>query len=107
MQAGLLPRYQSAWGEWQILPILRRAAAACRAGVADPQPGSPRGSTLSAGAANEHAAGRRLLVVDQLEELVTLASAATDRQAFLQQILDAVSASGGGLHVVFTPRSDQ
>ena len=109
VRAGLLPRC-SRQGEWQILPILRpgqqplvELASLIRS------LGAPEGSTLSAACRifpTSTPPGRRLLVVDQLEELVTLASAATDRQAFLQQILDAVSASAGGLHVVFTLRSD-
>lgn len=46
---------------------------------------------------------RLLMVVDQLEELVTL-SAPAERSAFLQQLIDAVRA--GQLIVVFTMRQD-
>ncbi len=109
VRAGLLPRC-SRGGDWQILPILRpgqqplvELASLTRS------LGAPEGSTLSEACRSfptNTPPGRCLLVIDQLEELVTLGSAVTDRQAFLQQILDAVSASAGGLHVVFTLRSD-
>lgn len=47
-----------------------------------------------------------LIVVDQLEELFTLTESDADRDAFLQNLLDALDMSHGALHVVLTLRAD-
>ncbi len=47
-----------------------------------------------------------LLVIDQLEELVTMGAEPAEQQRFLRSIADALSQDAGQLHVVMTLRSD-
>ncbi|MCC6168244.1 MAG: caspase family protein [Caldilineaceae bacterium] len=47
-----------------------------------------------------------LLVVDQLEELLTMGDAPARRDQFLQQVVRGLESLPGRLHVVFTLRSD-
>ena len=49
---------------------------------------------------------RMLLVVDQFEELFTLCRDLPERQAFVDNLLSAASAEGGGTSVVLTLRAD-
>jgi hypothetical protein len=51
-------------------------------------------------------AGRVLIVVDQFEELFTLCRDETERRAFVDNLLAAVEAEGGGTWLVLTLRAD-
>ena len=109
VRAGLMPRL-AALSEWKVLDVVRPGQhplselAAILGSL-----GASRDAALSAasGAWQAQNPGRRLLlVIDQLEELVTLGASDAERTEFLQRIRDAVTASAGLLHVVFTLRSD-
>jgi len=109
VRAGLMPRL-AALPEWKVLDIVRpgqRPLSELSAVLGSL--GASRDAALSAasGAWQAQNPGRRLLlVIDQLEELVTLGASAAERIEFLQRIREAVTASAGLLHVVFTLRSD-
>ncbi len=103
VRAGLIPRLRGD-GEthWEILgPV--------RPGTAPPQALidlalEPPGQIAAWAEANPER--KMLLVVDQLEELVTLCRDDQAREQFLQALADALAAHGQQLRVVLTVRSD-
>jgi hypothetical protein len=112
VKAGVLPRLESD-SRWLVLPVVRpgtsplEALAACVATLA---PGStvaaPGIDAVVATWCQEHPGQRLLLVVDQCEELVTMARAASAHAAvtaLLAQLLDAHPLQ---LTVVLTLRTD-
>jgi WD40 repeat protein len=93
VKAGLVPSLRSQ--DWEILPIVR--------------PGiSPQMSSAEADFALRNAPPDRhlVLVVDQLEELVTMCRDDAERDQFLKWLAGAVQARPQGLRVVMTLRSD-
>jgi WD40 repeat protein/DNA-binding SARP family transcriptional activator len=120
VQAGLLPRVRRGdgpgAGQWFVTTMqpgaepfkelaegLRRVAVAEPVGLAEQL--AAEGGVDRVLRRVVPADGQLLLVVDQFEELFTLAGAA-DRRAFLDGILDAVTAADGRLRVVATLRAD-
>lgn len=113
VKAGVLPRLEADPG-WQVLPTVRPGSdpldALARA-VATLGPGtSTAGSTDIAAAVAAWCwtnAGRRLLVVvDQCEELVTMARAATARDGVMTLLAQLLDAHPQQVSVVLTLRTD-
>ena len=92
VKAGLLPQLRSAVSPtWQILPVLRPGA----------EPLRRLNETLASVGAADHI----LLVVDQVEELVTLCQPKEAAQ-FVEQLSGLLAAPGGRIHIVLTLRID-
>jgi hypothetical protein len=109
VRAGLISRLRKSAG-WLILPLVRpgNRPLSALSSVHDDLGASEHSDLAAAVAAwrSRNPSTRLLLVIDQLEELVTLGSAAIEQQKFLKSIARALSESGGCLHVVMTLRSD-
>jgi hypothetical protein len=97
--AGALPAFEDAG--WQILSVVRPGV----------EPMKALGALAAALDANPGA--RRILVIDQLEELETLQRGGNATEKFLRAVeaavaasIDAEKPSGPRLHVVYTLRSD-
>lgn len=108
VRAGLVP-HLGARPEWRVLPMLRpgpkpvAALSALSAALGSQALDFPSAVTA---ACQDDAARYLLLVVDQLEELVTLDATAEERVRFFQQLGLARRNSGGRLRIVMTLRSD-
>lgn len=109
--AGLLPKLRgSASPAYTILPAQRPESAplaALERLVA--QLGAPPATPLADAVAAFHAREpdtHLVVIVDQLEELVTQTTDAAVRAAFLRAIADATARGAGWLHVVMTLRLD-
>ncbi|HWO18562.1 MAG TPA: caspase family protein [Kofleriaceae bacterium] len=112
VHAGLVPALRARG--FTVLPSQRPARAPLdaldawtRALGAEPIPGAPVRSWATAVAARAAAHPDRpwLVIVDQLEELLTHRTAEADRLAFLGALADALRAAPQ-LHVIVTVRSD-
>src|SRR5581483_7208442 len=88
VKAGAMPRLAAESG-WRMLPVIR--------------PATNPSEALSDAVAN--AGERSLLVIDQFEELATLAAAA-ERRRFLEALAAVIDERGETIHVVITLRSD-
>jgi WD40 repeat protein len=123
VKAGLLPRLRGMGpGSWQILPPLRpgKSPLASLGGLAIPGESDhshdarlgdywtdPDALAARVGAwADGEGAGKLLLVVDQLEELITLCWDAGERDQFLRLLEQALAAHPERFRVVLTLRSD-
>ena len=112
VKAGVLPKL-AADSRWQVLPVVRPGTApldAIAQGVAalgsGPAASSEGAEATIARWCEEHPGQRLLLVVDQCEELVTMARAASSRDdvmALLARLLDAHPLQ---LTIVLTLRTD-
>jgi hypothetical protein len=123
VKAGLLPQLRTTEPDgWRILPPIRpgKSPLASLASVALPgQDSNDLGTRLAEFRAQPEAlasrisdwsahepVGRSLLVVDQLEELITLCRDSTERDQFLRLLEQALKAEPDRLRVVLTVRSD-
>lgn len=108
VRAGLIPALAGdEKGSWHVLPVVRpgnepMTTLALTASQLVPGAASLAGAVATWG--HREPTGSLLLVVDQLEELVTLAPGRW--QVFLAAITAALAASGARLHAVFTLRTD-
>ena len=112
VKAGVLPRLQSD-SRWHVLPVLRPGTSpldALAQAVATLTPGvAPTPDGVDPAVArwcDDHPGERLLLVVDQCEELVTMARAASARDAFTAQLARLLDAHPLQLTVVLTLRTD-
>ena len=114
VKSGLLPRLAAGPDEWEILPPIRPGAHPVNklnqllVRLADELPdytGQPSLAPVVAAWAQEHPGRKLLLVVDQLEELVTLADD-TERTAFLGVLAEAVAQQPDAFRLVITLRTD-
>jgi WD40 repeat protein len=109
VKAGLLPRLRSATDQhWQILGPLRPGSAPDRALASLTLAGADTAALTGKIAAwkTSHPDTKILLIVDQLEELITLCHDDRVRVQFLQALADALAAHADLLRVVLTIRSD-
>ena len=119
VKAGLFPRLHRGGREWELLPVIRPGGAPLEALAklrpeAEPQQPPPanwgRDATALAAALGRRLAGlgdaKLVLVVDQLEELVTVCQEASERTQFLRLIDEALAAHAERLRVIYTVRSD-
>lgn len=108
VRAGLIPALASDGRDrWQILPVVRPGNEPMTMLAQTASQLMPEATSLASAVATwgqGEPTGSLLLVVDQLEELVTLAPGRW--QDFLAAITAALSASGARLHAVFTLRTD-
>ncbi len=108
VRAGLLPRFK-ADSQYRILPVVRPGAkplvALSAVGAALGATGLDLPSAIIAACQN-NATDRFLLVIDQLEELVTMESSAAEGQDFFAQLARAGQLAGDRLRIVMTLRSD-
>ena len=112
VKAGVLPALETD-SRWTVLPVVRPGAApfeALAASVAALTPGIPvpAGGIDAAVAAwcDAHPGQRLLLLVDQCEELVTMARAATARDAVMALLARLIDTHPLHLTVVLTLRTD-
>ena len=113
VKAGVLPRLQSD-SRWHVLPVLRPGTSPTRRagtgrGHADTRCSAPTSDGVDPTVArwcDEHPGERLLLVVDQCEELVTMARAASARDAFTALLARLLDAHPLQLTVVLTLRTD-
>lgn len=117
VKAGVLPRLISD-SRWQVLPVMRPGTAplealarvlASLAPTTTPDAASIDAAALDAIVTtwcDEHIGQRLLLVVDQCEELVTMARAASSRDQVMQHLARLLELHPLQLTVVLTLRSD-
>ena len=113
LKAGVLPRLDADRG-WQLLPVVRPGTApldALAAAVATLAPGAtPAGAEGIAAAVaawcRANPERRLLVVVDQCEELVTMAKAAAAKEAVMQVLAGLLDAHPGRVTVALTLRTD-
>lgn len=108
VRAGLLPRFK-ATPQCRILPVVRPGAkplaALSAVGAALSTPGLDLPSAITA-ACQANATDLFLLVIDQLEELITMESSAAELRDFFEQLARASQLAGERLRIVMTLRSD-
>jgi WD40 repeat protein len=109
VKAGLIPRLEETG--WRVLgplrPGLAPVGALCRAfSVPDigPAAGSGALARLTTALAGAAGSGRTVLVVDQLEEVLTQCTELAERRTFLSILRELLERSA--LHIVATLRSD-
>lgn len=114
VKAGVVPRLESD-SRWVVLPVVRPGTApldALRHAVAALGPGAGAAATPAAVAAavaawcGDHPGQRLLVVVDQSEELVTMARAATARDTVMTLLAQLIDAHPLQVTVVVTLRTD-
>lgn len=112
VKAGVLPRLETD-SRWHLLPVVRPGTApldALARAVATLAPGSaPAPDRVDAALTawcDAHAGSRLLLVVDQCEELVTMARGASERDATLALLARLLEALPLQLTLVLTLRTD-
>ncbi len=117
VKAGLLPALAEDEHEgWHILPVIRPGASPLRsiAAAVGATRSESTGTTPSveetfaalAQAVARHPDGRLVLVVDQLEEVVTLSRSEKSRHQFLRLIARIVTELGDQVRLILTLRSD-
>lgn len=109
VRAGLVSRLRKS-SDWVILPLVRPgtrplSSLASVLGMLDPSQQEDLTSAVTSWR-SRNAGTQLLLVIDQLEELVTMGAEPAEQEKFLNNIFKALSESGGQLHVVMTLRSD-
>lgn len=109
VRAGLLSRLRRAAG-WCILPLVRpgtQPLMALAPVLGELGSSAPIDLVSAVSAWRVQNPNRRLLlVIDQLEELVTMGASEDEQEQFLQSILRALAEGHGALHVLMTLRSD-
>jgi hypothetical protein len=112
VKAGVMPRLAAE--QWLTLPVMRPGSAPLVA------LGQSLGMRGASGDSDTAAAIRRasaqlvadnpnrkiLLVIDQLEELITLVRSGAERDAFLTLLAELITTHAGVLHLVVTIRTD-
>ncbi|HKG59671.1 MAG TPA: caspase family protein [Pyrinomonadaceae bacterium] len=116
VKAGLLPRLRDVPENWQILSPLRpgknplQALSNLLTSASEPTAAfaaeTPVLSDVVQSWCAQHPEAKLLLVVDQLEELVTMCRDLEERQTFLSLLADCLERHGDQFHLVITLRSD-
>lgn len=115
VKAGLLPKLKRDVAQaWQVLPVVRPGAEpmqALRRAVADLDPDSAADSENGIGErvarwCLAHPGKRLVLVIDQLEELVSMTRLGTTRTEVLEVLAGLVSAHPEQFRLILTLRSD-
>ena len=111
VKAGVLPALEKD-GAWRALPVARpgstpfEALAGSLTGDGDPVDPSPEGILEAVRHLVEGDGPGVLLVLDQLEELITLTRTPDTRDAFLALVARMLDLGGARLRIVLTLRSD-
>ncbi|MBC7898352.1 MAG: caspase family protein [Cytophagaceae bacterium] len=114
LKAGVLPHFD-ADPAWHILPVIRPAGTPIPAiadSIATLNPSARRPTNPADVAAavaawcRANPARRLLMIVDQCEELVTMARATGDRDTALQLLASLLDSHGDQLRIVITLRTD-
>jgi WD40 repeat protein len=110
VRAGLVPRLRARAGEnWLILPAVRPGhapAAALRQLSTALGGGDAWLEQATASYCRANPGTRLLLLIDQLEELVTMGAGPEQEHAFLEMLGRAVGSAAGQVHAVLVMRSD-
>lgn len=109
VRAGLLTKLRETPG-WQIAPPLRpgNRPLSALASICEflEAPGEQGVASAVASWCRRRSDLRLLIVIDQMEELITLGASENEQRHFLQSIQEALAAAQGRLYVVMTLRSD-
>jgi WD40 repeat protein len=120
VKAGLIPHLRKTQ-DWHFLPPFRPGELPLKAlnlvlasiSVSGVDPGTPPEESGSLPFAEnldhwfeQHPQSRLLVVIDQLEELITLCRDEQERQQFLEGLAQAIASHPKQLHLVLTLRSD-
>jgi Caspase domain len=113
VKAGVLPRLDTS--DWQILPVVRPGSvpiASLADAIATLEPSAPRPVDADQVAdtvarwCSANPTRRLVLVIDQTEELITMARTPADRESFLKLLARLLDAQSDRLRIVLTLRTD-
>jgi hypothetical protein len=113
VKAGVLPRLDAS--DWQLLPVVRPGSvpiASLADAIATLEPSATRRADADQVAdtvarwCSANPTRRLVLVIDQTEELITMARTPADREAFLKLLARLLDAQGDRLRIVLTLRTD-